>query len=68
MNESDRAAFYEAEEEYDALGLDAATLDEIEDRWLRGDKATASKLLRDKSDLTLAEARKLLARVYDGGS
>lgn len=64
MNESDRAACYDAEEELMVFDLDADVLDRLEILWISGSRADASKLLSEKSGLALPAARGLLKRLY----
>ena len=64
MNESNRAAFADADHEYDALALPSDIMDQIEALWLVDGRATAAKLLSEHTTLTTAEARALLRRVY----
>jgi hypothetical protein len=64
MNESDRAAFADADHEYDALALPCDIMDQIEDLWLNRQRAAAAKLLSKHTTLTTTEARALLRRVY----
>ena len=64
MNESDRAAFADADHEYDALGLPSDIMDQIEVLWIDRQPADAAKLLSKHTTLTTTEARALLRRVY----
>jgi hypothetical protein len=70
MNESDRADCYAAEEEYDALGLSEALMDEIEvlwhgshrDRDLAVEKLVVATI--NGTGLSARFARALLTRLY----
>jgi hypothetical protein len=64
MNEATRAAFADADAEYDALALPGDVMDEIEHLWLDRQRAAAAKLLSENTTLITAEARALLRRVY----
>lgn len=66
MNEEDRAAFYEAEEDLMNLDLAPELLDEIEDLWLSGSRHTATNKLSNSSGMDPLMAYDLLKRVYDG--
>ena len=66
MNEADRHAFYEAEEELMALSVDGELLDKIERLWLCGDTDAAAGMLSGLTDLDEDDAMGLLRRVYDG--
>jgi hypothetical protein len=69
MNEANRAAFAEAENDLEALGVDAEILDEVEKLWLRGDQIPAAWMLAKATsgDLSFPQAKKLLCRVYGEG-
>lgn len=70
MNESDRAAFADADAELMDLAeeaeIDPETLDSIEQEWQFGDKELAARRLADASRETYTEkeARRLLAANY----